>query len=113
MFDFGSLFSRPKLPIECGCGDSGSEECSQSGLRNHLLFPPFAYLPKENDIDESYYAPDEGGMYSPTRHWALVGEIVDVTFFIRPRVTIKTHYGEEVLVNFHLDEPGHSSNGKN
>ena len=44
-------------------------------------------------------------MYSPTRHWALVGEIVDVTFFIRPRVTILTTFGERVLVNFHLDDP--------
>ena len=44
-------------------------------------------------------------MYSPTRHWVLIGEIVEVNFFIRPRVTIKTQYGEIVLVNFHLDTP--------
>ena len=44
-------------------------------------------------------------MYSPTRHWVLVGEIMEVNFFIRPRVTIKTQYGEMVLVNFHLDTP--------
>jgi len=44
-------------------------------------------------------------MYSPTRHWVLVGEIMEVSVFIRPRVTIKTQYGETVLVNFHLDTP--------
>jgi len=44
-------------------------------------------------------------MYSPIRHWALVGEIVQVNYFIRPRVTIQTQFKEEVLVNFHLDEP--------
>ncbi len=44
-------------------------------------------------------------MYSPTRHWVLIGEIMEVSFFIRPRVTIKTQYGETVLVNFHLDTP--------
>lgn len=30
---------------------------------------------------------------------------MEVNFFIRPRVTIKTQYGERVLVNFHLDTP--------
>ena len=47
-------------------------------------------------------------MYSPIRHWGLVGEIVEVNFFIRPRVTIKTQYGETVLVNFHLETPSPS-----
>lgn len=47
-------------------------------------------------------------MYSPVRHWVLVGEIVEVNFFIRPRATIKTQYGETVLVNFHLDTPSPS-----
>lgn len=62
------------------------------------------HLPGEYDIDESYYALRDY-MYTPIRHWALVGEVVNVTFFIRPRVTIQTQYGEQVLVNFHLDEP--------
>lgn len=44
-------------------------------------------------------------MFSPIRHWALAGEIEEVNFFIRPRVTIRTQYGEQVLVNFHLDTP--------
>ncbi len=30
---------------------------------------------------------------------------MEVSFFIRPRVVIKTQYGETVLVNFHLDTP--------
>ena len=138
MFPFGWAFQRPKLPIECKCGDTSSETCTQIGLRNHRNFPPFAYLvryvvcsmnekllyqsthhvsllvhviapptylkPDENDVDETYYALDEG-MYSPTRHWLIIGEIVDLNFFIRPRATIETQYGERVLVNFHLDTP--------
>ena len=105
--DWFQLFgSRPKLPIECKCGDTGSDSCSEIGLRNHWNFPPFAYLQDENDIDESYYRQDVagGGMYSPIRHWALAGEIIDVNFFIRPRVTLRTQYGEQVLVNFHLED---------
>jgi hypothetical protein len=42
-------------------------------------------------------------MYHATRHWAIAGEIVATNFFIRPRVTIMTRFGEEVLVNFHLE----------
>ena len=101
---FASLFARRELPIECECGETHNEVCGETGMRNHWNFPPFAYLPEENDIDTTYYATDEGGfMYTPIRHWALAGEIVDLNFFIRPRVTIETKFGEKVLVNFHLD----------
>lgn len=102
---FSPFFSPPVLPRECGCGDTHSDTCTQIGLRNHHDFPPFVYLQDENDIDESYYEQVDGCIYSPIRHWALVGEIVNVSYFVRPRVTIQTQYGEEVLVNFHLDEP--------
>lgn len=96
----------PRLPKECSCGNTSSKNwCTGTGLCNHIHFPPFAYLPEENNIDEHFYGPDDdsGCMYSPIRHWALVGEIVETSFWLRPRVTIETRFGERVLVNFHLE----------
>ena len=99
-----SHWDRPRLPFECQClSTNNTRVCPGNGLRNHIKFPAFAFLPEENDVDESYDATEDGFMYSPVRHWALVGEIVDTSFFIRPRVTLETRYGEKVLVNFHLE----------
>jgi len=102
---FGLFGGRPRLPRECSCGNTQDERCNEAGLLNHHNYPPFAYLQDENDIDLRYYGQDDTEfMYSPIRHWALVGEIVDINFFIRPRVTIQTRFGEKVLVNFHLED---------
>lgn len=96
----------PRLAVECDCGNMRGEGCNHVGIRNHWNFPPFAYLPHEDGVDEQYYgqSEDSGFFYQPKRHWALVGEITEVNFFIRPRVTLKTRYDEEVLVNFHLED---------
>jgi len=106
LFSGFAEFQPPRLPKECSCGNTSNKNwCLGTGLCNHIHFPPFAYLPEENDIDEHYYGPDDdsGFMYSPIRHWALVGEIVETSFWLRPRVTIETRFGERVLVNFHLE----------
>ena len=90
----------------CPCGDTAGHECSEVGLRNHRNFPPFAYLPDENDVDPDYYRENGSSYrYSPSRHWALVGEIIENrSDFIRPRALLETQYGESVLVNFHLED---------
>ena len=68
LFPFGPP-RPPRLPIECTCGDtSNGRRCTGKGLENHIHFPPFAYLPEENDIDEHYYESEDGFMYSPARH---------------------------------------------
>lgn len=98
------FFGRPSLPRPCRCGQTSEQNCSELGLRNHWNFPPFAYLQDENDVDLSYYAETEGSYFSPIRHWAIVGEIVETSFFIRPRARIQTLYGEQFQVNFHLED---------
>lgn len=99
------FFPPPSLPKPCRCGNTRESSCSETGLRNHWNFPPFAYLPEQNDIDETYYGNNEGDYsWSPVRHWGLVGEIVDTVHFIRHRARIETHFGETVQVNFHIDD---------
>ena len=94
------------LPRQCRCGDTFARSCPGKGLYNHRNFPPFACLPDMDSIDEDYYSYDSTSfMYVPSRHWVLVGEIVeDLSDFIRHRVLLETLYGEEVQVNFHLED---------
>jgi MYND finger len=101
MFPFWN--ARFPLPKSCGCGDTEAQSCPGSGFENHRNFPPFRDLPDENDVSEGYYTGYEPGMHRARRHWILAGEIVDCNFFIRPKAKIRTRYGEEILVNFHLD----------
>jgi hypothetical protein len=62
-------------------------------------------LPGENDLDEDYYGQKSGETsWSPIRHWAVVGEIIDVGSLIRPRAQVETRYGERFVVHFHLDD---------
>jgi hypothetical protein len=100
MFPFWAI--PPPLPVPCQCGDTLSSSCDGIGLRNHRNIVPFRDLPDENEVDKDYYEMGEF-MYHAKRHWAVAGEIVESNFFIRPRAKIKTRFGEEVLVNFHLE----------
>jgi hypothetical protein len=100
------FYRRPHLPKTCGCGHKEADRCDEIGLGNHRSFPPFAYLPDENDIDDDYYHQvEESSSYSPSRYWVLAGQIVENrTAWIRPRVLLETRFGEQVLVNFHLED---------
>lgn len=101
------------MAISCSCGARTSPEsffsedrmvsrpCPNSGLKNHRSFPPFADIPDDNELDEEYLG-FNGIAYSETRHWCIFGEIVYDISFGRPRVILKTRFGEEVGVHFHL-----------
>jgi hypothetical protein len=78
-----------------------------SNLRNPITFPSFANLPADNDIDPLYYAPNpQTGIYTPTRHWAFLAEIVDFTTFIRLQVNVKDNSGLVLPVWIHTDDRG-------
>jgi len=101
-----SPWGRPSLPRQCRCGHTDAAQCPEIGLNNHRNFPPFAHLPDFDDIDDDYYHIIDGRLsYSPSRHWVLVGEIIEnQSDVIRPRALLETKYGERVLVNFHLED---------
>ena len=69
---------------------------------NDRNFPSFAKLPDENDLDMDYYAEVKPGRYSPYRHWCFVGEIEDVTDFMRVRVTVSHHRHHHHIPVFYL-----------
>mmetsp|Transcript_30033 Transcript_30033/g.69282 ORF Transcript_30033/g.69282 Transcript_30033/m.69282 type:complete len:331 (-) Transcript_30033:9-1001(-) len=97
-----SLDSRAQF--RCDCGETLDEACTFHGFRNHNQFPPFHHLPFIEDPDVDYFRQDPyTGIFYPRRHWALVGTIEKVEFFIRPRASIVTNFAERVLVNFHLE----------
>jgi hypothetical protein len=74
-----------------------------ANLRNDKLFPSFDNCPDENDIDLDYYNQGNDGVFYPSRHWCLVGEITEVSFFIRPRLILKDKAGAEIILSFYLD----------
>ncbi|KIM73481.1 hypothetical protein PILCRDRAFT_727497 [Piloderma croceum F 1598] len=78
-----------------------------SNLRNTVTFPPFSDLPAEEDINPRYYSEDPRTcIYRPNRHWAFMGEIVDVTMFIRLRIDVKDKSGRVLPVWVHTDDRG-------
>jgi len=103
-----------QLPIPCNCGlenihqlwdEEETQKCSNLGVRNHDNFPPFAFIPDENDINLSFYQEDSSGVYQPSRHWCIIGKITidEGLSFARPAVQITTFFGEKVRVFFHLE----------
>jgi hypothetical protein len=74
-----------------------------SSLITDEVFPRFQDLP---DYDEPWgrYYEESGGMLSPTRHWALLADIVSVETFLRPRILVRTRFGEELWIHFYVDQ---------
>ncbi|KAI9163965.1 SET domain-containing protein [Paramyrothecium foliicola] len=75
-------------------------------LRDESMFPSFESLPWENDLDLDYYNTHDGITYSPTKHWCLLAEIVDIEEFIRLRLLVRDKAGHEVIVAFYTDGRG-------
>jgi hypothetical protein len=76
-------------------------------LRNPITFSPFTNLPAESDIDTLYYSPNpQTGVYRPTRHWALVAEIVDFDRFFRLHIDVKDNSGRVLPVSLYTDDRG-------
>lgn len=70
---------------------------------NKTAFPAFHSCPYEDDINLTYYTSSDGFVFCPSRHWCLLGEIVDVSHFMRLRLEVKDRDGLVVPVAFYLD----------
>jgi hypothetical protein len=69
---------RPPFSCPCGCGNEKRQQCTESGLRNHQNFTPFADLQDKNKINEDCCCKvPETGQFSPTQQWALIGKITE------------------------------------
>lgn len=69
-----------------------------------MYFTDFDDLP---DYDSPWYSPFfelTDGSLTRTRHYCLVGEVIDFVIFIRPRIKLKLRTGKEIIVHFYHDE---------
>ena len=75
------------------------------GLRNTSLFPSFQDLPHyDYPFDSKYFIEDDDGCFGTSMHFCFIADVKEVTFFIRPRVRVRTLSGEDVMVHFYHDE---------
>ena len=72
-------------------------------LRDTRAFPSFGSCPDENDVPDVYYRESRDGVYSPSRHWCFLGEIIDNSALFRLRLSVLDKEGGTVPVAFHLD----------
>lgn len=77
-------------------------------LQDKDNFPPFSYIPSENEIDENFYCTDDGCNYSHKHHWCFIGEITDDTHAqlmnLRNRILVKDVKGEsDIPIAFYPD----------
>ncbi|KAH8099842.1 hypothetical protein BXZ70DRAFT_222042 [Cristinia sonorae] len=73
-------------------------------LKNQNYFPTFNNLPEDDDLDLRYYDdPHNMGRYGPTKHWCLLGEIVQPIPYFRPMLRVRDKVGKEFLLAFYLD----------
>eukprot|EP00927_Polykrikos_kofoidii_P065117 TRINITY_DN60908_c0_g1_i1.p1 TRINITY_DN60908_c0_g1~~TRINITY_DN60908_c0_g1_i1.p1 ORF type:complete len:774 (-),score=93.98 TRINITY_DN60908_c0_g1_i1:54-2375(-) len=73
------------------------------GFRSDVHFPPFEEIPNENNTwhrDYLHLAHDHTVVM--TRHWCLLGEIVDVSCSIRVRLTATDKQGRYFRVHIHV-----------
>ena len=58
----------------------------------------------ERDIPWSIYYKLRHSMFSPTMHWCFLTEVIEVQFFIRPRVLVRTVSGNKLTVHFYHEQ---------
>jgi hypothetical protein len=67
-------------------------------------FPTFDECPDENYPDIDYYTLKNGYILTPTRHWCLLAEIIEVDYFFRLRLWVKDRSGKEFPLSFHIED---------
>ncbi|CAF3316313.1 unnamed protein product [Rotaria socialis] len=102
-------------PCSCGFGDkeanimpTGREPAFDycpniNKLDNHVDCPSFDGVCHEDQPCEPYWRMIKGS-FKQIRRWCLMGEIENVNYFNRPKLTIRTRFDEKVTVHFYLEE---------
>ncbi|CAF3521576.1 unnamed protein product [Rotaria sp. Silwood2] len=105
----------PIKPCSCGFGDikaiikhngrqPGFDYCPNiNKLDNHVDCPSFNAVCHEDEPCKPYWRLIKGSI-KQIRHWCLMGEIEEVNYFIRPKLTIRTRFDEKVTIHFYLEE---------
>jgi hypothetical protein len=77
-----------------------------ANFRNEETFPTFVGLPRDDDINLTFYNTVDGFSYMPRKHWCFLAEIIDIKQFIRVKLIVQDKAGTTVLVAFHTDGQG-------
>jgi hypothetical protein len=67
-------------------------------------FPTFDECPDENYPNIDYYTLKNGYILTPTRHWCLLAEIIEVDYFFRLRLLVKDRSGKEFPLSFYIED---------
>jgi len=76
-----------------------------ANLRDKSIFPDFADLPHENELDTDFFGTTDGSRYSPRKHWCFLAEIDSIENFLRLRLIVKPG-GARVPIAFYTDDRG-------
>lgn len=76
-------------------------------LRCEPTFPAFENLPGEHDVNFEFYESTVGVTLHPNKHWAFLGEIVDVEAMFRLRLIVKDRNEQEIPVAFYTNQAGY------
>lgn len=75
-------------------------------FRNEAAFPAFEDLPGENDVNLDFYQSEDGFSYRPRRHWAFLGEIMNVDSLFRLRLLVKDKRDQQIPIAFYTSQVG-------
>ncbi|CAF1681317.1 unnamed protein product [Rotaria magnacalcarata] len=117
MFRFRPTRDVPIPSKPCSCGFGGEETIIKHNdrqpafnycpninkLDNHVDCPSFNAICHEDAPCKPYWA-SINGSFKQIRRWCLMGEIEEVDYFIRPKLTIRTRFDEKVKIHFYLEE---------
>ena len=104
----GSVAASQKSPGPSMVGDQNASSLASGvqpkGLYDRIAFPAFDDIPDEDDIDHKHYLDNVGTHIFACRHWCLLGQIDDVSSFIRVGMVVRDWKGRAFMVHVHIEE---------
>ena len=85
---------------------SQSIQTQLASLDDKSTFPLFENLPSDNDVDTLFFETRDSFSYHPRKHWAFLGEIVEIEYLFRLRLLVKDQGGQVIPIAFYTDKEG-------
>jgi hypothetical protein len=74
-----------------------------ANFRNEETFPAFVSLPRDDDMNVTFYSTVDGFNPLPRKHWCFLAEIISIEQLIRVKLIVRDKAGTTVPVDFHTD----------
>ncbi|KAI1133982.1 hypothetical protein F5Y05DRAFT_248908 [Hypoxylon sp. FL0543] len=82
-----------------------ASEVEPESFQNLEYFPAFHDCPYEGTLDSRYIERTSSTTGRNSKHWCLLGEIIQADTIIRPRLVVKDAQDIEFVVAFYPDDP--------